>query len=145
MHYIRVVGIRLAMGLQSGGSTGENRDTGMPIYRYHCNHCGNDFEVRQGFDEDDLKVCILCSKNGDVKRVLTPAGIIFKGKGFYVNDSKGVNPAAPGPRSNGHKHADDATPAAAPSSPAPDAGDKPAAPPPAPSPEARDHGKAAAM
>ncbi|GAB4482193.1 MAG: zinc ribbon domain-containing protein [Anaerolineae bacterium] len=74
----------------------------MPIYAYRCASCGQHFEIRQGFDEDDLTTCPLCSAEGHVRRVLEPAGIIFKGSGFYVTDNKrSKNPAAPG--TNGRK------------------------------------------
>lgn len=120
----------------------------MPLYRYHCNNCQQEFEVRQGFDDDDLKVCILCHKNGDVRRVLTPTGIIFKGKGFYVNDSKGKNPAAPGVNTNGHKHGEEAAAPVEKSEKAtkaePAAKAEPA-PTPTPAPEKTSDSKAAAM
>jgi predicted nucleic acid-binding Zn ribbon protein len=44
--------------------------------------------------EDAIKVCPECGK--EVRRLIFGgSGIIFKGSGFYVNDSRGKNPAAP--------------------------------------------------
>lgn len=58
----------------------------MPIYEYQCKECGVRFERMQSFSDEPVKVCPECE--GDVQRLIQPAGIIFKGSGFYVNDSK---------------------------------------------------------
>lgn len=58
----------------------------MPVYQYACRDCSYEFEKRQGFNDDPLTVCPTCE--GTVQRVITPVGIIFKGSGFYINDSK---------------------------------------------------------
>src|SRR5687768_8053048 len=42
--------------------------------------------------EDGPSVCELCG--GALRRVLFPAGIIFKGSGFYSNDSRADRAAA---------------------------------------------------
>jgi putative FmdB family regulatory protein len=44
------------------------------------------FERIQSFSEEPVKICPECES--DVQRLIQPAGIIFKGSGFYVNDSK---------------------------------------------------------
>lgn len=59
----------------------------MPIYAYACDECGVHFERRQSFSDDPITVCPECG--GHTHRLIQPAGIIFKGSGFYVNDSKG--------------------------------------------------------
>jgi putative FmdB family regulatory protein len=59
----------------------------MPIYEYQCKECGVRFERMQSFSEDPVKICPECE--GNVQRLIQPAGIIFKGSGFYVNDSRG--------------------------------------------------------
>jgi putative FmdB family regulatory protein len=59
----------------------------MPIYAYECEECGVHFERRQSFSDDPITVCPECG--GHTHRLIQPAGIIFKGSGFYVNDSKG--------------------------------------------------------
>lgn len=58
----------------------------MPVYQYACNDCENEFEKRQGFNDDPIDICPSCE--GSVRRVISPVGIIFKGTGFYINDSK---------------------------------------------------------
>lgn len=58
----------------------------MPTYVYECDSCEHRFEERQGFDDDPLTDCPRCE--GSVRRVFHPAPIIFKGRGFYVTDSR---------------------------------------------------------
>src|SRR4051812_23764310 len=57
----------------------------MPIYEYLCESTGHRFEVRQSFSDDALTECTECG--APVRRVLHPAGVIFKGSGWYINDS----------------------------------------------------------
>jgi putative FmdB family regulatory protein len=64
----------------------------MPIYEYACDTCQTTFERKQKFSEDPVRVCPECG-NG-VRRVLHPAGIIFKGSGFYVTDNRSSNGAS---------------------------------------------------
>ena len=63
----------------------------MPTYQYKCKECGIVFDRFQHFSDDPLTDCPECS--GPVYRVIQPVGIIFKGKGFYVNDNKGSTAA----------------------------------------------------
>ncbi len=58
----------------------------MPIYEYACGSCGHHFEARQKFSDDPISKCPECGQT--VRRVFHPAGIIFKGSGFYINDSR---------------------------------------------------------
>lgn len=58
----------------------------MPTYDYRCRECGNTLEVIHGMTEDGPSVCEVCG--GPMRRVLFPTGIIFKGSGFYRNDSR---------------------------------------------------------
>src|SRR4026207_1122012 len=60
----------------------------MPLYSYECENCGAQFERRQGFDDEPVRVCPECKKKA-VHRVITAAGVIFKGSGFYSTDNKG--------------------------------------------------------
>ena len=72
----------------------------MPIYDYACDSCGHRFEARQRFADDPLTVCPECS--GHIRRVIHPSGIIFKGSGWYVTDSRSSNSAAaPAPSGDG--------------------------------------------
>ena len=56
----------------------------MPLYDYKCAKCGYIFEVQQRISEEPLKHCPKCK--GHIKRLISPAGIIFKGSGFHVTD-----------------------------------------------------------
>ena len=58
----------------------------MPTYEYACESCGNRFDVVQRFSDDPLTVCASCG--GVLKKVFHPAGILFKGSGFYATDSR---------------------------------------------------------
>ncbi|WP_129633070.1 FmdB family zinc ribbon protein [Candidatus Oscillochloris fontis] len=60
----------------------------MPTYVYACDSCGTQFEKFQSFKDEPLTVC-LCGQEGKVRRVIQPAGIVFKGAGWYINDSRG--------------------------------------------------------
>lgn len=62
----------------------------MPLYTYRRED-GTTFELRQSFNDDALTVDPATGQK--VVRVVQGAGIIFKGSGFYVNDSKGANKA----------------------------------------------------
>ncbi len=65
----------------------------MPTYDYECRVCGYSFEAVQSMLDDPLKDCPKCGK--DVRRIICGgSGVIFKGSGFYVNDSKGKNAAS---------------------------------------------------
>lgn len=58
----------------------------MPTYEYRCPHCGT-FEVVQRITEDPLKTCPTCGQ--PVNRLISRnVGIVFKGSGFYVTDSR---------------------------------------------------------
>lgn len=59
----------------------------MPIYEYQCSECGVRFERIQSFTDEPIKVCPECE--GETHRLIQPAGIIFKGSGFYVTDNRG--------------------------------------------------------
>ena len=77
----------------------------MPLYEYLCKSCGLRFERRQQFSEPPVKTCPECE--GEVVRLIQPAGIIFKGSGFYVTDNRSKSPTAtPGSRKEGVKAAE---------------------------------------
>jgi len=58
----------------------------VPTYDYQCRSCGAVTEVIHAMTEDGPSVCEVCG--GALRRVLFPAGIIFKGSGFYRTDSR---------------------------------------------------------
>jgi putative FmdB family regulatory protein len=73
----------------------------MPVYTYRRED-GTTFDCKQKFLDDPLTVCPTTGQT--VVRVVQPAGIIFKGSGFYVNDSKSAskkNLSSPAHSSNG--------------------------------------------
>lgn len=57
----------------------------MPTYEYVCRQCGHRFEAWQHMTDDPLTVCPECG--AEIHRVLYPAGIVFKGSGFYKTDN----------------------------------------------------------
>ena len=58
----------------------------MPTYEYECTSCGQHIEVFQRISEDALTTCGVCG--GALRKVFHPAGIVFKGSGFYATDSR---------------------------------------------------------
>jgi putative FmdB family regulatory protein len=58
----------------------------MPTYEYLCKNCGQQFEVFQSFSAKPLKKHDVCG--GEVQKVFHARGVVFKGSGFYVTDSK---------------------------------------------------------
>jgi putative FmdB family regulatory protein len=62
------------------------------MYDYRCDACGHRFEVRQSFSDEPLSLCPQCT--GRVRRVVHPAGVIFKGSGWYITDSRKASSAS---------------------------------------------------
>jgi len=60
----------------------------MPFYEYLCKDCGGSFEVMQGINAQPLTDCELC-EGTEVRRKIFPAGMIFKGDGFYSTSYRG--------------------------------------------------------
>lgn len=58
----------------------------MPTYEYACRDCGQHVEVVQSFRDDPLTECTSCG--GRLRKVYGATGIIFKGSGYYVTDSR---------------------------------------------------------
>ena len=58
----------------------------MPTYQYACTECGHAFEQFQSFTDDALTVCPEC--DGRLRKVFNAVGVVFKGSGFYRNDSR---------------------------------------------------------
>ena len=81
----------------------------MPTYVYECKDCGHRFELFQSFSADALRTCPECRQDA-LRKVLFPAGVVFKGSGFYVNDSRGPRPktsATDSKSGDGKKKADE--------------------------------------
>lgn len=60
----------------------------MPTYQYACTECGHAFEQFQSFSDDALTECPECE--GRLRKVFNAVGVVFKGSGFYRNDSRGT-------------------------------------------------------
>jgi len=88
----------------------------MPTYEYECQSCHQRIEAVQKFSDAPLTTCDHCG--GDLKKVFSAVGIVFKGSGFYKNDSRGASSSTTPPAST---PAPAASPA--PSAPAPKSAD----------------------
>jgi putative FmdB family regulatory protein len=64
----------------------------VPTYQYQCTDCGEALEVRQSFTDDALTVCPNCQ--GNLRKVFNAVGVVFKGSGFYRNDSRSSGKSA---------------------------------------------------
>ena len=58
----------------------------MPTYEYRCKECGERLEVFQKFSDKPLSVHPECG--GKLQKVFHASGIVFKGSGYYVTDSR---------------------------------------------------------
>ena len=58
----------------------------MPTYTYQCDSCGHGFEAVQRFADDPLTECPECGAS--IRRVIQPVGVVFKGSGWYITDSR---------------------------------------------------------
>ena len=58
----------------------------MPTYTYQCDSCGHGFEAVQRFADDPLTECPRCASS--IRRVIQPVGVVFKGSGWYITDSR---------------------------------------------------------
>ena len=77
----------------------------MPTYQYVCIACDAPLEAVQSFSDAALTECPVCA--GRLRKVYGAVGVVFKGSGFYKNDSrdaakkKADAPAAKSEGSNG--------------------------------------------
>lgn len=69
----------------------------MPTYQYRCTTCFDELEVFQKFTDPALSECPTCT--GELRKVFSAVGVVFKGSGFYATDNrtKGKAAAAAGP------------------------------------------------
>jgi putative FmdB family regulatory protein len=90
----------------------------VPTYQYQCTECGEGLEAVQKFTDDALTECPSCK--GRLKKVFSAVGIVFKGSGFYRNDSRGSSSSSSPASTSGAKASDskssDSKPAASTSS-----------------------------
>ena len=75
----------------------------MPTYQYVCTECGGQLEAVQKFTDESLTVHEDCG--GRLRKVFSPAAIVFKGSGFYRTDSRGSGPSgsSSSPKESGSK------------------------------------------
>jgi putative FmdB family regulatory protein len=71
----------------------------MPTYEYRCAKCGEHIEVFQSFSEAPLTRHAKCG--GKLSKVLSAAGVILKGSGFYKTDNRS---SSKGARKPSEKH-----------------------------------------
>jgi putative FmdB family regulatory protein len=100
----------------------------MPIYVYKCPECGQQFDKMQPFSAANVYPCPNC--HTEAKRKIQPAGIVFKGSGWYITDSRKADEAkrdavanqpaseVAAPRDDSSPASGDATPAAPATAPA---------------------------
>jgi putative FmdB family regulatory protein len=76
----------------------------VPTYQYACTACDHEFEAIQSFSDESLTECPQCK--GEIRKVYTAVGVVFKGSGFYKTDSvkkstvADVPKAAPAPKAD---------------------------------------------
>jgi putative FmdB family regulatory protein len=58
----------------------------VPTYAYLCTACEHRFEIVQSFSDDSLTECPQCQ--GRLRKLFNAVGVVFKGSGFYRNDSR---------------------------------------------------------
>jgi putative FmdB family regulatory protein len=67
----------------------------VPTYTYTCTACNDIIEKRQSFSDAPLTTCEQCG--GALRKVIHPVGIVFKGSGWYITDSRSSTSSANGP------------------------------------------------
>jgi putative FmdB family regulatory protein len=71
----------------------------VPTYSYACTECSNRFDAVQAFSDAALTTCPECS--GRLRKLFGNVGVVFKGSGFYRNDSRESAKTAAKSSSNG--------------------------------------------
>ncbi len=67
----------------------------MPTYQYRCRACGDELEAFQKFTDPALTECPSCM--GELRKIFSAVGVVFKGSGFYATDSRKPQPSASEP------------------------------------------------
>jgi putative FmdB family regulatory protein len=98
----------------------------VPLYDYRCKECHQTTEVRHNVGEPFTGTCPACG--GAMARVFNPAGIVFKGSGFYVNDSRAAAESAASKSASKGSKASDAPASTGEAAASSDAAKAPAAP-----------------
>jgi putative FmdB family regulatory protein len=66
----------------------------VPTYAYTCTECGHAFDIHQSFSDAALTECPACG--GKLRKVFSSVGVVFKGSGFYRNDSRSTTTSSTG-------------------------------------------------
>jgi putative FmdB family regulatory protein len=74
-------------------------EANVPTYQYACTACGHQLEAVQSFSDEPLTVCPACE--GKLRKVFSAVGIVFKGSGFYRNDSRSEKAGSTSPSKDG--------------------------------------------
>lgn len=62
----------------------------MPRYEYECRQCRQRLEAVQSYSAPPLTECAACG--GELRRLIAPPAIIFRGPGFYTTDHRAPQP-----------------------------------------------------
>ena len=84
----------------------------MPTYEYRCTDCEEHLEVVQSFADEPLTQCPNCG--GQLRKVFSPVGIVFKGSGFYKTDSRGAGKSGSHKTKEKEKESSSSTPSTSP-------------------------------
>jgi putative FmdB family regulatory protein len=64
----------------------------MPIYDYQCQSCGHRVEVMHGVNDQGPGACDRCG--GQMRKLLSPPAIVFRGSGWAKKDARAAKPGA---------------------------------------------------
>jgi putative FmdB family regulatory protein len=70
----------------------------VPTYQYACTACGEELEAVQSFSDASLTECPACG--GQLRKVFSAVGVVFKGSGFYKTDSRSSSSTGDGPKTD---------------------------------------------
>lgn len=59
----------------------------MPTYEYACSNCESNHEIVQSMSDPTLTTCPSCGQD-TLRKQFGNVGVVFKGSGFYRNDSR---------------------------------------------------------
>ena len=76
----------------------------MPTYQYACTECDHSFEQFQSFSDDTLTECPEC--HGRLRKLFNAVGVVFKGSGFYRNDSRSTTTSTDAPAAKSETKSD---------------------------------------
>src|SRR5258708_8949963 len=79
----------------------------VPTYTYTCTSCNNHVEKRQSFTDPPLTTCEECG--GTLRKIIHPVGIVFKGSGWDVTDSRSSTSSTNGPTSDSRSSTKDSS------------------------------------